>query len=581
MIDKDVIRRDRAALVREIEQAGAQFRGNACKCIFHEDRHPSGGVYCDEMGIWRFHCQAISCGFSGDIFDVQAKLRNTTPAEILKASKPTAAKPPKVYATLDELKAAMPGPVEAVYQYTDPQTGTVDMIVVRYTVGSDKHFRQARPHAGGYIQQAPKKPWPLYNRGRVSKADTVVVVEGEGKVHALQGYGIVGTTSPCGALKGEHTDWTPLAGKNVVLWPDADEPGRKHMAQVEAILQSLEPSPRISLLEPADLDLHGKEDCVDYIKQLEVLHTDKAAIQSAIMEALGKARPRGVASGLNRLIEDTISGKRQAIQWPWSSIGGLTKALLQETVTVICGGVGASKSFMLLQSGAYWHRQGIKTAIYELEESRAFHLSRCLAQLSSCSDMTDPDFIRDNPEQARALFSEHEAFLDSFGACVYASPDTQPTLDQLAKWVQARAKAGCRIVAIDPVTAAAHTSRASWEEDGAFLHTIKRCAVEYGCSIVLVTHPVKAVSFADVTQLSGGAAYSRFAQTILWLESHDDKTSSVRTPCGTTDVEHNRTLHILKARNGKGQGAKLAYSFESESLTLKEIGIILRKQNKP
>ena len=579
-MDKDVIRRDRAALVREIEQAGAQFRGNACKCIFHEDRHASAGVYADDMGVWRFHCQAASCGFGGDIFDVQAKLRNTTAAEILRAGKPSNAKPAKVYSTLDDLKEAMPGDVEAVYSYTNPNTGKVDMLIIRCKMSDGKTFRQARPQAGGYVMQAPAKPWPLYNRARVQAADTVVVVEGEAKVHALNRYGITATTSPCGAGKAQHSNWAPLAGKNVVLWPDADEPGRQHMQQVEKILQQLSPAPRISLLEPTDLDLGKKEDAVDFIKQLETLHKDKSAITAAIHEALNKAHPKGVASGLNELIEDTISGKRQAIQWPWSSISGLTKALLPETVTIICGGVGASKSFMLLQAGAYWHKQGIRLAIYELEESRAFHLSRCLAQLSACSDMTDPDFIRDNPEQARALFAEHEAFLDSFGACIYASPETQPTLDQLAKWVQARAKASCRIIAIDPVTAAAHTSKASWEEDNAFLHTIKRCAVDYGCSIVLVTHPIKAVSFADVTQLSGGAAYSRFAQTILWLESHTDKSSTVKTACGTTEAEHDRTLHILKARNGKGQGVKLAYNFKAESLTLSETGIILRNKNK-
>lgn len=106
---------------------------------------------------------------------------------------------------------------------------------------------------------------------------------------------------------------------------------------------------------------------------------------------------------------------------------------------------------------------------------------------------------------------------------------------------------------------------------------IKRSATDYRCSVVLVTHPVKAVSFPDVTQLAGGAAYQRFAQTILWLESHPEKTNQVKTDCGTTEIEHNRTLHLLKARNGRGQGVRLAFSFRSESLTLREEGIIVKK----
>ena len=79
-----------------------------------------------------------------------------------------------------------------------------------------------------------------------------------------------------------------------------------------------------------------------------------------------------------------------------------------------------------------------------------------------------------------------------------------------------------------------------------------------------------------MNQLAGGAAYSRFSQTILWLESHNEKASRVKTTCGTTEMDHNRTLHILKARNGKGQGVKVACNFESESLTLSEQGIIVK-----
>lgn len=573
--DKDVMRRDRAVLVRELEQAGSTFKGNNCKCIFHDDKHPSGHIYCDDMGVWRLKCQAASCGFGGDIFDIQARLRNTTTAEVLRSTNPAPAAKPRVYATLDELKAAMPGTVEAMYQYTDPQTGKVDLIVVRCKTAEGKTFRQCRPQAGGYVQQGPPKPLPLYNRVRIHKADTVVIVEGESCVHALHNCGVVGTSSPAGAGKAHHADWQPLAGKNVILWPDYDEPGRRHMAQVETILQSLEPAPRVAVLDPADLDLGDKEDCVDFIKQLETLQAD---VQTSIHEALSKAKPKGIASGVGALIEDTISGKRAAIQWPWSCMGGLTKALLPGTVTLICGNVGASKSFMLLQASMYWHEHGIKIAIYELEEDRDFHLLRCLAQQSRCGDTTDPDWTKHNAKEARKIYNEHKDFLDGFGAHVWACADTQPTLTQLAAWVQARAQAKNRIIAIDPITIAAHRSRSTWEEDAAFLHNIKRTAVGYQCSIVLITHPVKAISFVDVTQLAGGAAYARFAQTVVWLESHADKTSTIKTPCGRTDMEHNRILHLLKVRNGKGQGVKLAYVFDSESLSLKEEGIILRKK---
>ena len=575
----DELKQDRVLLRQLLLDAGGTVKGSAMTCPFCNDKHPSAGMYDSNGDGYRYKCH--KCGFQGDILDVIAKIDGLEIAEVfkrLKGDTKSQKQPSKVYPDLESLKQAVPGTVEDVYQYTDPKTGKPEMLVIRSMTPEGKTFRQAKPVPGGFVFQAPVKPWRLYNRKRLQSADTVVVVEGESCVHALHGYGIIATTNPGGAGKAEHCDLTPLAGKNVILWPDNDEPGRAHVAQVEKILQTLEPQPRIALLEPADLDLKFKEDAVDFIKQLETLHSEKADISTAILDALNLAKPRGIAAGVGELIEDTIAGRRVAVKWPWSCVGGLTKALLPGSVIIICGGVGASKSFLLLEAGAYWHENRIKVAIYELEENRDFHLSRSLAQLSSTSDMTDSDWIRENPEQSRKLFAEHKAFLESFGACIYASPDMQPTLEQLAKWELDRAKVGCRIIAIDPVTGAAHKSHSVWVEDSSFLHSINRTATDYRCSVVLITHPVKAVSFADVTQLAGGAAYQRFAQTILWLESHADKTSKVKMDCGTTEAEHNRTIHILKARNGKGQGVRLACNFRADSLTLSEIGIIIREK---
>jgi len=61
------------------------------------------------------------------------------------------------------------------------------------------------------------------------------------------------------------------------------------------------------------------------------------------------------------------------------------------------------------------------------------------------------------------------------------------------------------------------------------------------------------------------------------LESHSDRSGKIKTACGTTESAYNRTLHILKARNGKGQGLRLAYSFERESLVSKEVGVIVKE----
>jgi putative DNA primase/helicase len=52
-------------------------------------------------------------------------------------------------------------------------------------------------------------------------ADTVVLVEGEKFADALASIGIVATTAMGGTATAiVKTDWTPLQGKAVSVWPD-------------------------------------------------------------------------------------------------------------------------------------------------------------------------------------------------------------------------------------------------------------------------------------------------------------------------------------------------------------------------
>ena len=553
-------------------------RANEARCPFHEDRHASGSIHQGDNGYFRFTCHSDGCRYSDSIIGVIAKVDGIEAGEVLRRLRNDSRKfggNVKAYSSIEELKSAMPGEVEAVYQYTDPITQKPDMIVFRCRTAEGKTFRQCRPENGGFVMQAPPKPWPIYNRARIRLADTVVIVEGEKAVHCLHEYGIIATTSP-GAGKAPYADWTLLSGKNLILWPDQDEAGHNHMRQVEEILQGLTPAPRISILDPAELDLAEKEDVVDYVRVLETVRTERVKIQQALYDALSKAKPRGICTALAEQYEAEINGTRRAVAWPGVLIGGPTKALLPGAITILCGGPGASKSLLLLEAATFWHREGIPIALYELEDSREYHLRRMIAQQSKQQGMTDPDWTAANPEETRHILAEYEPLAESMARCIEVCPETMPTLAQIAEWVRQKAKAGCRIIAIDPVTAAEHTTSKQWEEDNTFLQQVKRAATEYDCSIILVTHPIKDYDCPDMNKLAGSAAFARFAQTILWLEIHDKKVHEVKTACGTIETEHNRTLHILKARNGKGQGMRLAYSLDPQSITFREHGVIVK-----
>jgi hypothetical protein len=91
----------------------------------------------------------------------------------------------------------------------------------------------------------------LYNLDKLPKAPQVFVVEGEKAAEAVANLGLVSTTSAHGANSPGRSDWTPLAGKDVVILPDHDTEGESYAGKVTRLLAQLEPEPtvRIVLLE--------------------------------------------------------------------------------------------------------------------------------------------------------------------------------------------------------------------------------------------------------------------------------------------------------------------------------------------
>lgn len=83
------------------------------------------------------------------------------------------------------------------------------------------------------------KPRPLYRLPelRAKPTSPVLIVEGEKSADAAAALfpHCACLTWPGGAKATQKADWKPLAGRNVVIWPDADEPG-KQAAETIAIL---------------------------------------------------------------------------------------------------------------------------------------------------------------------------------------------------------------------------------------------------------------------------------------------------------------------------------------------------------
>lgn len=294
------------------------------------------------------------------------------------------------------------------------------------------------------------------------------------------------------------------------------------------------------------------------------------------------SKTSGGFEALCKLIDDTISGKRRPVQFPWPIIGGLTYALMPGTLTIICGNPGATKSYFLLQAAAHWVESGVPTAVLELEDGVGYHLLRVLAQRSGKGELTRPDWIEENPDEALAARDALESVLKRIGEAIHQPPrEVLATHQTIGDWMETQAKAGARVLAVDPISIAAATEKQHMS-DQAFVARAKRIAEDHDASVVLVTHPKKHAEGYSLDDVSGGASLTRFAHTVLWLkfmtdmEPHDIQ---VRTPMGTIDEQHmiNRIMAIPKARNGRGTGCQIGYVFDSARLTFDEVGLVARK----
>src|ERR1700730_11429411 len=92
----------------------------------------------------------------------------------------------------------------------------------------------------GWCANGIPAPRPLYGLPELlaSQGAPVIVTEGEKKADVVPTLfpGYLGTTSMGGARAAKKSDWAPLAGRNVVIWPDHDASGRSYAEDVAALV---------------------------------------------------------------------------------------------------------------------------------------------------------------------------------------------------------------------------------------------------------------------------------------------------------------------------------------------------------
>lgn len=220
--------------------------------------------------------------------------------------------------------------ITATYDY-HTATGTVGYQVVRL---DPKTFRQRRPDGnGGWIWNMHGVPRVLYHLPDVIAAiktgAAIWIAEGEKDADALIRVGVTATCNPGGAGKWDAEYTKTLAGANVIITADRDEPGRQHAQRVAGALTGVAAS--VTIVEPAE----GK-DAADHLRSgLQLGDFRPLTITDAEPPSNNGAGP------LHQLdVARLLASAPPVHEWVWDGY------IERKTLTILHGDGGTGKSIL-------------------------------------------------------------------------------------------------------------------------------------------------------------------------------------------------------------------------------------------
>ncbi|MDA0809825.1 MAG: DUF3987 domain-containing protein, partial [Planctomycetota bacterium] len=154
----------------------------------------------------------------------------------------------------------------AAWRYHDAEGGEAGAVIRWDRPDGGKTIRPIRHGDDGWSVGAMLEPRPLYRLPSLSKSELVYVTEGEKAAEAGVAIGLNVTTSPGGCKAPAKADWSPLAGKEVVILPDHDDAGEKYAETVAGILTRLDPPAKVKIVHLREIwpDLPEKGDLDDW-----------------------------------------------------------------------------------------------------------------------------------------------------------------------------------------------------------------------------------------------------------------------------------------------------------------------------
>jgi hypothetical protein len=256
-------------MAAELGRARKIADGYACSCPCHDDQHASLSLTQKPGGLMLFYCHA-HC-LQDDLVAEFKRRGYLNGAGTSKRGPPRVQQADKAYEPAtwvspipDDPEPKGPtrhptlGKPHVHWIYRD-KNGEASFAVCRFNKpDDDKEFRPLtfwRLDETGEFKwrwKAPPAPRQLFNLHEITARPNAVVLCCEGEKCATAGSiifpGMVATTSMSGARGTGEADWSPLAGRDVIVWPDTNAAGMGYLADIAVILSKL-PGTNVSKID--------------------------------------------------------------------------------------------------------------------------------------------------------------------------------------------------------------------------------------------------------------------------------------------------------------------------------------------
>jgi hypothetical protein len=475
----------------------------------------------------------IAKDYFGDTVEVERKPWQPTPIERIAERKEKLGTKP--HQDLVELGAPV-----ATYKYFDTR-GNVIASVVRYEPDGTRENKTFRPYCyrtiDGEQKWRPGAPdlRPLYRLPEISLTSTVVLVEGEGCAEALAQLGIEATSAMQGANAPiDKTDWSPLAGKTVVIWPDNDAPGIAYAKSVAQRLISIGCTVQ-GITPPADASQGW--DAVDAISE------GKSPQEIIATATPVNAEPRPAERGAFELF--TLEELENQPPPTWLIDGIITETAL----SLIWGKSGSMKSFVAIDMGLHivcdldWHGHKVKrgAVVFVAAEGAQGLRRRAMGWIKSKQDV---GLIKPGDAKGFTVLKH---------SLVLASDDLNKLIEAIKK------KCGADMPVLIVIDTLARTFGAGNENQqadmNAYVHACDKLREATGANVMIVHHS----GVHEDRRERGSNVLRGAADTVIKISRKDDKIDVInRAPEGKQkDFDEFKTVKLRAQKIGDGDTSTL------------------------